>query len=135
MKKLTGSCLCGKVVIEVPDAFDFMGYCHCSECRKASGSDYSIVGSVSSDKFHIIEGMEFIKFYHKSSETDVAFCRCCGSSLYNHKLKTRRYNIRLGILDTLPSQKPTFHIFVASKAPWNEISDGLPQYPTHPPQK
>jgi hypothetical protein len=134
MKMLTGTCLCGNVMIEVPDRFDFMGYCHCLECRKASGSDYSIVGSVTADNFYIVKGVEFIKYYHKSSETDAAFCRHCGSSLFNRKLKTHRYNIRLGILDELPSQRPTFHIFVGSKAPWDSICDDLPQHAAHPPK-
>ncbi|CAM2961587.1 GFA family protein [Moritella viscosa] len=40
MRILNGSCLCGKVGIEVPDDFDYMGNCHCSECRKFTGSDY-----------------------------------------------------------------------------------------------
>ena len=31
MEMLTGSCLCGKVGIEVPDDFDYMGNCHCSD--------------------------------------------------------------------------------------------------------
>lgn len=134
MNKLKGSCLCGKIVLEVHDSFDFMGYCHCGQCRKASGSDYSIVGSVTANKFRILKGEEFIKYYHKTNDTDVAFCRSCGSSLFNHKLKTNRYNIRLGILDTFPRQKPEFHIFVAFKAPWHEIADGLPQYLGLPPK-
>ncbi|MEF1216114.1 ADP-ribosylglycohydrolase, partial [Vibrio alginolyticus] len=41
-------------------------------------------------------------------------------------------NIRLGILDDTPSHKPDFHIFVASKAPWLEISDNLTQFDAGP---
>lgn len=36
MKTLKGSCLCGEVAVEVADRFTFLGYCHCSECRKWS---------------------------------------------------------------------------------------------------
>ena len=39
MKLLTGSCLCGKVDIEIPDEFEYMGNCHCSDCRKFTGSN------------------------------------------------------------------------------------------------
>lgn len=123
--------MCGNVVIEVPDQFDFMGYCHCTECKKLSGSDYAIVGGISSDKFRILQGHAFIKYYHKNAETDVAFCCECGASLFNHKIKLNRHNIRVGILDSFPSQKPMFHIFVASKAPWEMINDNLPQYSGH----
>ena len=31
-----------------------------------------------------------------------------------------------------PSQRPGFHIFVGSKAPWHEITDELPQFETRP---
>jgi hypothetical protein len=30
-----------------------------------------------------------------------------------------------------PSIQPTHHIFVASKAPWFEITDDLPQFDEH----
>ena len=42
MKQLEGTCLCGKVKIQTPDDFDYMGNCHCSECRKFSGSELRI---------------------------------------------------------------------------------------------
>ena len=38
---LTGSCLCGAVSYEVRGPFTRFGHCHCSRCRKASGSAHS----------------------------------------------------------------------------------------------
>ncbi len=40
--------------------------------------------------------------------------------------------IPIGTLDNDPGIKPSVHIFVASKAPWFEITDSLPQYPEMP---
>lgn len=37
MKELHANCLCGAVALTLPDQFDYMGNCHCSECRKFSG--------------------------------------------------------------------------------------------------
>ncbi|USD33779.1 MULTISPECIES: GFA family protein [Vibrio] len=132
MRKLVGSCLCRKIQIEVSDEFEYMGNCHCSECRKFTGSDYSSVGGLSSDKFGFKSGEEFVSVFKKSAETELAFCSCCGSSLFSRKLKTGKYNIRLGILDNEPTHKPSFHIFTGSKAPWNEITDGLKQFDKGP---
>jgi hypothetical protein len=132
MRQLIGSCLCKKVVIEVPDNFEYMGNCHCSECRKFTGSDYSSVGGLSSDKFSFKAGEEFVSIYPKSEDSELAFCSCCGSSLYSIKLKTGKHNIRLGILDDTPTHKPSFHIFTNSKAPWNEITDTLMQFEKGP---
>jgi hypothetical protein len=131
MEVLKGSCLCGKVKLEVADEFKYMGNCHCSECRKFTGSDYSSAGGVALDKLIVIEGAEHIQTYQKSANTELSFCRHCGSSLYSKK-NNGIVNVRLGILDDVPSHKPSFHIFVTSKAPWNDITDGLKQFEAEP---
>lgn len=135
MKYLTGSCLCRKVKIQVPDRFDYVGNCHCSDCRKFSGSAFATAAGVNFDDFKITEGEEFVAYYRKREDTDLGFCKSCGSSLFSKKLHTRKYNIRLGILDDAPTQKPTFHIFVDSKAPWYEITDELEQFNEMPTAK
>jgi len=131
MEVLKGSCLCGKVKIEVADEFKYMGNCHCSECRKFTGSDYSSAGGVALDKLIVIEGEEHIQTYQKSANTELSFCHHCGSSLYSKK-NNGIVNVRLGILDDIPADKPSFHIFVGSKAPWNEITDELKQFEAEP---
>ncbi|OZG73552.1 hypothetical protein BTA51_11145 [Hahella sp. CCB-MM4] len=128
MKHLKGSCLCGSVEIQVPDNFHFIGYCHCSECRKWSGSAFTSGGLVDSADFQITKGEESVSYFHKSEETDLAFCKNCGSSLFSKKLKRGKSIVRLGILNDAPSQKPSTHIFVGSKAPWYDISDKLTQF-------
>jgi hypothetical protein len=40
-----------------------------------------------------------------------------------------RYGIALATLDNDPGIRPAAHTFVAYKAPWFEITDGLPQHP------
>ena len=135
MKYLAGSCLCRKVKIQVPDSFDYVGNCHCSECRKFSSSAFATAAGVDFDDFKITEGEEFVAYYHKTENTDLGFCRNCGSSLFSKKLDSKKYNIRLGILDDVPTQKPTFHIFVGSKAPWHEITDDLKKFDEMPPAK
>jgi hypothetical protein len=39
----------------------------------------------------------------------------------------------VGTVDGNPGMRPREHIFVASKAPWYEISDDLPQFAQWPP--
>jgi hypothetical protein len=135
MRYLNGSCLCRKVKIQVPDRFDYVGNCHCSECRKFSGSAFATAAGIDCNELKILQGEEFIRYYPKTEDTELGFCSHCGSSLFSKKLTTNKYNIRLGILDDAPSQKPTFHIFVGSKAPWYEISDDLKQFKEGPSSK
>ncbi|MGE6103539.1 GFA family protein [Aeromonas veronii] len=133
MKELHASCLCGAVALTLPDQFDYMGNCHCSECRKFSGGDYASVGGLDGNKVTIVKGIDAISRYRKSAETTLAFCRHCGSSLFSQKSSSGKINLRLGVLDDVPSQRPAFHIFVGSKAPWHQIGDDCPQFDTHPP--
>lgn len=133
MKMLHASCLCGAVRLRLPDRFDYMGNCHCGECRKFSGSDYASVGGLDGDKVEIVKGGEAIARFQKSEETSLAFCRHCGSSLFSQKRSSGKINLRLGVLDEVPIQRPGFHIFVGSKAPWHRIGDDCPQFETRPP--
>ncbi|WP_421232808.1 GFA family protein [Aeromonas jandaei] len=132
MKQLHASCLCGTIHLTLPDQFDYMGNCHCSECRKFSGSDYASVGGLDGSKVTVTQGEEALTRYRKSAETTLAFCRNCGSSLFSEKHSSGKINLRLGILDDVPTQSPNFHIFVGSKAPWHQIGDDCPQFETRP---
>jgi hypothetical protein len=58
----------------------------------------------------------------------IYFCRHCGSWLFSVVRNGEFAHVRLGILIYDPSIRPTFHIFVGSKAPWDTICDGLPQF-------
>ncbi len=42
--------------------------------------------------------------------------------------------ITLGSLDDAPPVKPMRHVFTASKAPWYEIDEELPQFDVYPAQ-
>lgn len=132
MKQLHASCLCGAIHLTLPDQFDYVGNCHCSECRKFSGSDYASVGGLDGSKVTVTQGEEALTRYRKSAETTLAFCRNCGSSLFSEKQSSGKINLRLGILDDVPTQSPNFHIFIGSKAPWHQIGDDCPQFETRP---
>src|SRR5258707_15816569 len=41
MAAYRGSCICGEVVFEVDGPFDHFLSCHCSRCRKATGTAHS----------------------------------------------------------------------------------------------
>ena len=61
-----------------------------------------------------------------------AFCSVCGSSLFGGTWpEGPQVSIRLGSLDGDPGIRPQYHTFVAARAPWDEITDDLPQYPGH----
>lgn len=128
MKELHGRCVCGAVEYSIPDDFKYMGFCHCSECRRFSGSAFSAMGGIPLVSFRVLKGQENIQHYPKSKDTVLAFCRVCGSSLYAQKPLKNMVHLRLGTLDEAPSLKPQFHSYVGSKVSWHQIGDALPQF-------
>ncbi len=125
---LSGSCLCQGVRYEIDGALDAITNCHCSLCRKMSGSAFSSGASVPASSFRIVSGQELLKQWESSPGYFRQFCSRCGSPLF--KIKTKDPNVirlRVGSLDGDPGVKISKHNHVKSKAPWVEINDGLPQ--------
>ena len=133
MHKLRGSCLCEAVQYEISDELLYAAYCHCSECRRFSGSAFSALGGIARDKLQITSGEDLIKYFRKTEASNMAFCEVCGSSLFTDKPLKGLVHLRLGTLIDSPSLIPQAHVLVGSKAPWFEISDELPQFEGLPP--
>ena len=62
-----------------------------------------------------------------------AFCSTCGSGMPRVDLNRQIAVTPLGSLDDDPIVRPADNIFVASKAAWYKITDGLPEYAEMPP--
>lgn len=56
-----GSCLCGAVAYEIDGELGPIVYCHCSRCRKASGSAFAAVSPVAAADFRIVKGEECLR--------------------------------------------------------------------------
>ena len=78
-------------------------------------------------------GWELIAEFQSSAEAVRTFCSRCGSSLEFQTTKTPdEIWIAAGTFDDDPGIRSTSHIYVASKAPWFEITDDLEQFPEEP---
>ncbi len=132
---LNGKCLCGTVRYSVPDRFLYSGYCHCSRCRAGSGSAFSAFAGIEKDKPRVTDGAESITIFELNEDNIVSLCKRCGSSVFSLVRNGQFFHIAMGTLVDDPHIRPTFHIFVGSKAPWYEINDSLPQYGAFPPSE
>jgi len=129
---MSGSCLCGAVRYAVSGAFEFLGNCHCSMCRKSHGAAFATWGIISPDQFAWTLGEEFVQRYESSAGTQRCFCRKCGSPLVSlHEGAVGE--VVIGTLDSDPGARPREHIFVGSRAPWYELTDELPRFEAWPP--
>jgi hypothetical protein len=128
---VTGSCLCGGVRFEVTLPFRRASHCHCSRCRKHSGTFGLTQGRVPREGFRLLQGTELVRVYQPADGMAKAFCSVCGSSLFGGTWPDGpEVSIRLGALDDDPRVRPQYHSHTASAPPWETLpDDGLPRYP------
>jgi hypothetical protein len=126
---IRGSCLCGAIRYEIRGDLGPIVLCHCVQCRKAQGSAFAANAAVSTADFTIVAGGEALAAYESSPGKKRHFCRHCGSPIMSARDSAPGFvRVRIGTLDDPGEARPTAHIFVASKAGWDEIRDSLPQH-------
>jgi hypothetical protein len=131
-RMLLGRCECRAVRYRVADEFRYAANCHCSNCRAGTGSAFKSFAGIERGKLEVLEGAETLLVWGDENENHTR-CGICGSLLYSVVRDGAYVHVAMGSLDDEPSIRPTEHIFVGSKAPWDEISDGLARYEGPPP--
>jgi hypothetical protein len=126
-RMLWGECMCGNVRYRVEDSFCYALNCHCSQCRKATGSAFKPFGGIERHKLNVVEGRDAMSIFGSENGHD-ARCKRCGSFLYSVVRDGQYVHVCLGTLVDEPSIRPTAHIYVGSKASWYTINDDLPQH-------
>lgn len=127
-----GSCLCGDAAWEAGGPLALMSHCHCSMCRKSHGTGFFTAVAAPAAGFRVVRGESGVARFESSPGNFRSFCRRCGSMLWNGS--GEHVFMPAGCLDDDPGVRPIAHIFVASKAPWDEITDALPRLDTMPEQ-
>ncbi|WP_306224184.1 GFA family protein [Bosea beijingensis] len=130
VRRLKGRCYCGAARFEVADAFRYAANCHCSQCRRTTGSAFKPFAGIERAKLAVTAGADALLIVGEPDNHN-AHCRCCGSLLFSVVREGAYVHVALGTLDDAPSLRPDHHIFVGSKAPWYDITDDLPQFEGH----
>ena len=124
---LVGRCGCGAVEYRVPDEFRYALSCHCSRCRAATGSAFKPFAGIEREKLALVRGDDGL-LVHGEDDLNDTRCATCGSLLFSVVRDGAFVHVALGSLVDDPGVRPTAHIYVGSKAPWDEITDDLPQH-------
>lgn len=134
MTKITsGACLCGRVRFQVTGGFDSFFLCHCSRCRKDTGSAHAANLFSTSAKLAWQTGTDSIKTYRlPNTRHERSFCTECGSALPSLQLEGRLLVVPAGSLDTPVDVKPTAHICLADRAGWDDRLQDIPGLPGLP---
>ncbi len=128
---LKGSCLCGSVRFEITGKFGPVGQCHCSKCRKVSGTDGNAVFYTAAGSFRWLSAEHDIKSFKVPGGNgwQSTFCGRCGSPTPHANDDGKIFFVPAGLLDDDPGFRGyAAHIFAGSKAPWVCITDNAPQF-------
>ena len=131
-----GSCLCGAVRYEITGNLGIFQYCHCSRCRKFTGSAHSANILVRPEDFRWLSGEGEVGHFEPAGTRHfaTAFCRTCGCSMPWHAKSGRTVVIPAGTLDEYPGIEPMQNIFCGSDAAWYQPASDLPHHETLPPK-
>jgi len=126
--KHSGSCLCGAVRFEVDGDFERFYLCHCARCRKDTGSAHgaNLFSSTASLKW--LSGEDQVRVFNlPNTRHRNSFCSTCGSALPDVQMDGTLLKVPAGSLDTDVHIRPDAHIFVSSKANWDEALEKVPR--------
>ncbi len=129
--ELTATCLCGSVRISCGKPVGPGGYCHCEDCRRVTGSAFSVNVPFEAGEFHVIVGEtgSFTKFADSGNELTRHFCRNCGSPLFGTSPQhPGRVYVRAGVIDQPSLLRPGSQSWCQSKVEWATIGLELPSY-------
>jgi hypothetical protein len=128
---LTGGCLCGGVRFEVSEPLASAGYCHCTRCRRRTGTAASAQARLVPGSLRVTAGDELLRSYDPPGGFAKVFCSACGGALWSRPPDDPQpAAVRLGAFDDDPGIRPSYRQYVAYAAPWEPIpDDGLPRYP------
>lgn len=125
---VTGGCICGSVRYEINAPAISTGYCHCSCCRKFSGSAVNAWTAFPASAVRFL--YENPVYFDTTPIAKRGFCVTCGTSLTYKLVKPRETAylvLHTSSLDQPENFPPSVHSGIESKLAWFDILDDLPR--------
>jgi len=134
VQTLNGSCLCGALGFSVTGEPTRFMHCHCSRCRKSTGTGHASNLFISDGALTWTGDTGLIKSYKipEAQRFTRTFCSQCGGPLPREITAMNLVMIPAGTLDDEPNIKPQARIFCDSKANWSCSGDEVPCFPAYP---
>jgi len=131
--RYAGSCLCGQVHFEVEGEFERFYLCHCEYCRKDTGSAHAANLFSSTATLRWVSGEDKVRQFNlPATRHSKCFCGTCGSALPGMQMNGQLLKVPAGSLDTDVLLRPNAHIFVSSKARWDNALAEVPEVDRFP---
>jgi hypothetical protein len=125
----TGGCLCGAVRFEYSGSMEAAAYCHCSDCRRVTGSAFNVSLPMLLTQFRIVRGAPrgYARMADSGNTLTRYFCSECGSPLFTSSpVHPDRVYVKGGALDDPSLVRPGTQRWLRSRVPWADIPPDLP---------
>jgi hypothetical protein len=126
----SGSCGCGRMRFELTGRPFVMRHCHCGRCRHARAAAHATNLAWPLEALKYVTGEERSADFHLpgAQHFGQSFCSVCGGAMPRRSPGRGWVVVPISALDSDPGIHPSAHQFVAFKAPWHDIHDGVPQF-------
>ena len=121
----TAQCCCGEFKIEIEGEPQLHGLCHCSDCKKRTGSAFGISAYFSSDAIKNVTGQSncyTLLNREQNHEQKRYFCNNCGSTLYwTISDKPKIVGIAGGNIVNGTMPEPTYSVNDSQRCQWLQL--------------
>lgn len=125
-----GECNCGAVQFEIDADLKDVYVCHCSICRRFTGSQGIAVVVFPKQQFRWLQGEDHVATWQKpGADWHAYFCRVCGSAVPGENDPRTMFAPAGAITQGGEALEVRHHVWVGSKAAWDRIGDEGRQHP------
>ncbi len=126
---LQGGCTCGGVRYELTTKPMFVNCCHCTWCKRETGTAFALNAMIEADRVKLLKGTPEAIYTPSNSGKGQKIHRCpsCHVAVWsNYGGNDAMRFVRVGTLDNSALVPPDIHIFTSTKLPWVVLVDGKP---------
>ena len=119
-----GGCLCGEVRYTPLGEPERVGLCHCTTCRKNTGTPYLAFAIYDAARVSI----EGVLKAHRAPAIERRFCPRCGTLVCLAEEGSAEISLMLGAFDEPPAITPQYELWVGHRRDWLSPVPGARQY-------
>ena len=123
----SGGCRCGAVRFEAAGEPLSVGYCHCGDCRRATGAPVSAFVGFRAEDVSLTG--ETLRIFENGAVTAASATSAARRSPISTSAWKGASIFMLGAMDRPADYRPTLHAYVREQLPFVHMPDGLPRYP------
>jgi hypothetical protein len=127
-----GKCLCGDIEFQAEEVPGMVFNCHCTRCRKSTGSAFATQVFAQRSSLKFIKGKDKLTEYESTGGMRT-FCSKCGSRLMNYGKGDVDYlSVAISSIEEPNKLRPNADCFLSTKLDWCEKDKGIESFDEFP---